>query len=326
MNLKYELNFLEMRIIESFKFIGISFFTVKKIALLSLFMLKLKILEYFFIKIEEKYEWKILLIKPEDLIKIYNNLINLNKKILRRFYSNNMYHKRDKNDLLSNILNSNTNDHNHQIFTMLEAEWIKDKSLTSSIIFYENNLKCDETFNITEGLNKKSNIIEEKLNNFVNKGQITKEEKKLIIGSKQLLNKSLNMKKNKKIEIVGIQNMTTSSKKSTMIIEPNVLTSYPERNGMFIFNSNMILFFLSNKEEYRRLLWLLTYLYRPDIINQYNLMLRKKNLDLKAEQNMYDFVKNKPIENIKFLKLKESKEFNSNKETIFGYLLEELKK
>jgi hypothetical protein len=55
-------------------------------------------------------------------------------------------------------------------------------------------------------------------------------------------------------------------------------------------------------------------------------MLRKKNLDLKAEQNMYDFVKNKPIENIKFLKLKESKEFNSNKETIFGYLLEELKK
>jgi hypothetical protein len=62
------------------------------------------------------------------------------------------------------------------------------------------------------------------------------------------------MKKNKKIEIVGIQNMTTSSKKSTMIIEPNVLTSYPERNGMFIFNSNMILFFLSNKEEYRRLL------------------------------------------------------------------------
>jgi hypothetical protein len=56
MNLKYELNFLEMRIIESFKFIGISFFTVKKIALLSLFMLKLKILEYFFIKIEEKYE------------------------------------------------------------------------------------------------------------------------------------------------------------------------------------------------------------------------------------------------------------------------------
>jgi hypothetical protein len=54
-------------------------------------------------------------------------------------------------------------------------------------------------------------------------------------------------------------------------------------------------------------------------------MLKKQKLDLIAEQNMYEFVKNDPIENIKFLKLKESKEFNSNKDTIFGYLLEELK-
>ena len=67
------------------------------------------------------------------------------------------------------------------------------------------------------------------------------------------------------------------------------------------------------------------YLYRPDVINQYNLELHKNELNRGSENNMMKALNERAIENIRFLRLLDSKEFEKKKGTIIGHLIEELK-
>jgi len=132
--------------------------------------------------------------------------------------------------------------------------------------------------------------------------------------------------KGKKIGMIMVKNSTTSSKNAINIIEAGELKEKPVNKGLNIHNKSLI-FLLEGNENFRRVIWFMAYLYVGDEKNQRYLkeVKKQKKLDLVLNEGLKEYFEKEKIKDVKIPEFKISKELNSDEETVFGYLINQIR-
>lgn len=262
----------------------------------------------------------------DDLIlalKIVNKIKNkIQKKVIRRNYSSENFFQHEE-------FKSNTEifaGHYHQNGTYIEIESNSDKILYETVYSIQfNGTKTDWTKELTIDLNAKSEEVKKNLTELKNNGNITEVEEKKIWGTGFIKNSDIVIKKNQKISLLSMKNLTTSKKNAISIVEKGKLKDWPVNKGINLHN-NSLNFLLEGDESFRRVLWFLILLYRIDIINQEYLLeaAKQQELDIIADNTLKELFERNG-DKVNFKDFKKSLEFNSDKETIFGYLINQIR-